>query len=80
VANLDAEVAVIKERLDTIDERNQKSDELQTKIATDIAAIKLKLEKQSGFLAGVLAVFTALGGVIYYLAGPVLQLFKWKHG
>jgi hypothetical protein len=80
VDNLDVEVGILKERLDTIDERNSRSDALQEKIAADIAEIKLKQSKQAGFVAGVIAVFTMMGTLLYYAIGPVLQLFKMKHG
>lgn len=78
--SLEVKVAVLTERLDTMEEQAKAREELQKTMDSKLDEIVLKLSKQSGYLAGIVSVFTAIGAILYYLAGPVLQLLKWKHG
>lgn len=80
MANLDVQVAVLTERIDTMEEQAELRAALQSQMNQKIDELMKKLDKQSGFVAGVLAVFTAIGALLYYLSGPLVQLLKWKHG
>lgn len=80
MSQLNVTVAVLQERLDHIEEQNVKREAVQTQMAADIAEIKAKVMRFNGFVAGVLFVFTSIGAILYYVSGPIVQLFKWKHG
>jgi len=61
--SLEVKVAVLTERLDTMEEQAKAREELQKTMDAKLDEIVLKLSKQSGYLAGMLSILSVTDGV-----------------